>query len=68
MQIHTIYYHAYNFNLLHFPRTMELWRDRCMVRDHCPIFYLRHTLYGLHMTREMCDWDMGHLVPMVRMK
>ena len=51
-----------------FPHAMELWRDRCLVRNFCPLFYHRQTLPSLRVTREQCDQYMGHLVPLVRRK
>ncbi len=51
-----------------FPHAMELWCDRCMVQNFCPSFYRQQTLHGLRVTREQCDSDMSHLVPLVRRK
>ncbi len=51
-----------------FPRAMELWCDRCTVRNFCPPFYRQQTLHSLRVTRKQCDRDMSHLVPLVRRK
>ncbi len=51
-----------------FPRAMELWHNRCMVRNFCPSFYRQQTLPGLRVTQEQCDHYMGHLVPLVSRK
>ena len=49
-----------------FPCAMELWRDRCAVRNFCPPFYRQQTLSSLRMMRRQCDQDMSHLVPLAR--
>ncbi len=54
--------------MLCFPCAMELWHDRCMVQNFCPSFYQQQTLHSLRVTREQCDRDMSHLVPLVRRK
>ncbi len=48
-----------------FPCAMELWRDRCLVRNFCAPFYRQQTLPSLRVMREQCDQYMGHLVPLV---
>ena len=51
-----------------FPRAMELWRDRCVVRNFCSPFYRQQTLHSLRMTRRQCNQDMSHLIPFARRK
>ncbi len=51
-----------------FPRAVELWCDRCTVRNFCPCFYQQLTLRRLRMSQEQCNLHMSHLVPLVRQK
>ncbi len=51
-----------------FPRAMELWHDRCVVRNFCAPFYRQQTLHSLRVTRKQCNQDMSHLVPLARRK
>ncbi len=51
-----------------FPHAMELWHDRCVVRNFCAPFYRQQTLHSLRVTRRQCNQDMSHLVPLVRRK
>ncbi len=47
---------------------MELWCDRCTVRNFCAPFYRQQTLHSLQVTRRQCNQDMSHLVPLARWK
>ncbi len=49
-----------------FPCAVELWCDRCAVRNFCPPFYRQLTLQRLQMSQEQCNHYMSHLVPLAR--
>ncbi len=51
-----------------FPRAMELWHDRCLVRNFCAPFYRQQMLHSLRVTQKQCNQDMSHLVPLARRK